>query len=175
MGVTKLIPNYTYRDYLNWEGRWELIEGIPFAMRPMPTPKHQRIASNLNIQIGTQLMSNNCSCKVYHPIDVKINQQTVVNPDLLIVCDDIEGHFLERPFPFAVEILSPSTKVKDEVSKFNLYQEFGVKYYLIINPETDTYVVYQLGKNGVYLEHNSSDFIIDENCKISLDLQSIFS
>ena len=31
------LPHYTYEDYLCWEGRWELINGIPYAMTPAPT------------------------------------------------------------------------------------------------------------------------------------------
>lgn len=25
----KILPHYTYEEYRLWEGRWELIEGIP--------------------------------------------------------------------------------------------------------------------------------------------------
>ena len=38
------LPHYTYDDYVQWEGRWELIKGIPFAMVPapvMPAPAHE--------------------------------------------------------------------------------------------------------------------------------------
>jgi hypothetical protein len=35
------LPHYTYDDYLQWEGRWELIRGIPFAMVPAPVIRHQ--------------------------------------------------------------------------------------------------------------------------------------
>lgn len=38
MSAVKLLPYYTYKDYCNWEGRWELIEGIPFAMSRTSTP-----------------------------------------------------------------------------------------------------------------------------------------
>jgi len=30
--AVKLLPHYTYSDYENWEGQWELIDGIPYAM-----------------------------------------------------------------------------------------------------------------------------------------------
>jgi len=43
----KIIPNYTYDDYVHWEGRWELIEGHPIAVRPLPIPKHQRVTASL--------------------------------------------------------------------------------------------------------------------------------
>ena len=28
------LPHYTYEDYCMWEGNWELIDGIPYAMSP---------------------------------------------------------------------------------------------------------------------------------------------
>ncbi len=34
------LPHYTYDEYVQWEGRWELIRGIPVAMVPMPVMKH---------------------------------------------------------------------------------------------------------------------------------------
>ena len=53
----KDIPTYNYDDYLNWEGRWELINGIPYAMSPMPYPKHQRISNNISWQLTELLKS----------------------------------------------------------------------------------------------------------------------
>jgi hypothetical protein len=38
----KILPHYTYEDYCRWEGQWELIDGIPYAMSPMPRPQHQK-------------------------------------------------------------------------------------------------------------------------------------
>lgn len=174
MGATKLIPHYTFKDYLLWEGRWELIEGIPFAMSPMANPKHQRIASRLNILIGNLLEGNKCQCQVYQPIDVKIKDDTVVNPDLLIVCEEIEGQFLDRPFPMALEILSPSTRVKDQVSKYNLYEEFGVKYYVMIDPDDNTINAFVLDETGKYKKKNDRHFAIKDNCEIDLDFAGFF-
>jgi hypothetical protein len=45
----KFRPFYTYEDYCQWEGRWELIEGLPYAMSPLPIPAHQRVSLNLSI------------------------------------------------------------------------------------------------------------------------------
>ena len=33
----------TYNDYLKWQDRWELIDGIAYAMSPAPYPRHQKI------------------------------------------------------------------------------------------------------------------------------------
>ena len=36
MGAVKLEDvYYTYEDYRQWKGDWELIDGVPFAMAPV--------------------------------------------------------------------------------------------------------------------------------------------
>ncbi|MEO7045237.1 MAG: Uma2 family endonuclease, partial [Ferruginibacter sp.] len=85
----KILPHYTYDDYIHWEGRWELIEGHPIAMSPQPILKHQRIASELNSLFIVSKKKNNCNkCKVYEPIDYKIAEDTIIQPDLSIVCKE---------------------------------------------------------------------------------------
>ena len=34
---------YTYDDYIKWEGDWELIDGIAYAMAPSPLKTHQNL------------------------------------------------------------------------------------------------------------------------------------
>jgi len=38
---------YTYDDYIKWEDRWELIDGIAYSMSPAPYPKHQKIVARV--------------------------------------------------------------------------------------------------------------------------------
>jgi hypothetical protein len=35
--------NYTYEDYLKWDGQWELIDGVPYSMAPSHSFTHQYI------------------------------------------------------------------------------------------------------------------------------------
>ena len=64
----KILPYYTFEDWINWEGKWELIEGIPYAMSPAPLPKHQFIALNLASEFRIALRK--CKdCKAYLPLD----------------------------------------------------------------------------------------------------------
>lgn len=171
----RILPNYTYDDYRQWKGRWEIIDGIPFAMSPMPSPKHQRIASSLSRLFENTLAENkNCSCSVYQPIDVKIEETTVVNPDLLIVCQPINKQFLDFPPNLVVEILSPSTRLKDRNSKYTLYERFGIRYYLIIDPDKETIEVYRLNSAGVYELVDTAEFQLTDDCNISPDLSKIW-
>ncbi len=47
MTTEKAIEHYTYDDYLNWEGKWELIKGLPMSLTPSPEIKHQAIAGKI--------------------------------------------------------------------------------------------------------------------------------
>src|SRR3989338_9624576 len=82
MKVIKIdyIPRYTYNDYVKWEGRWELIEGMPYAMTPSPVFKHQVVSNNINIQLS-KLLEGCRKCKALLPLDWKIDDDTVLQPD----------------------------------------------------------------------------------------------
>lgn len=176
MGLSqKILPNYTYDDYCHWEGRWELIEGIPFAMSPMPSPRYQLITGNIHTSFQNTLKNKGCSCKVYQPIDVKIEENTVVNPDVLIVCQPINKQYLDFPPLLVVEVLSPSTRLKDTHTKFELYQDFGIRYYLMVDPEEKKILIYQLNAEGKYgLQSDSASFELEEDCMIRPDLANIW-
>src|ERR1700712_2300465 len=86
----KILPHYTYEEYCQWEGRWELIEGIPYAMSPAPAPRHQWVSSNFKAEIRNAIKISKCkSCKVYDFIDIKVAEDTILQPDAVIVCKDI--------------------------------------------------------------------------------------
>lgn len=87
MGGVKILPHYTYNDYLHWEGKWEIIEGILYAMSPTPVPNHQRVSAKLSAEFINQLRQ--CQkYQVYQPIDYIIADDIILQPDLLIVCGD---------------------------------------------------------------------------------------
>ena len=131
--AAKYRPYYTYEDYCQWEGRWELIEGMPYAMSPAPIPSHQRVGAFL-CTLFMQALKKCKKCKVFLPLDWKIKEDTIVQPDLLIVCDRVEKKFLDFAPALVVEILSASTASKDRGEKMELYQSQQVKYYLIVDP-----------------------------------------
>jgi len=48
---------FTYGEYLTWDDdeRWELIDGIPYNMTPVPSTQHQRILTELSRQFSNFL------------------------------------------------------------------------------------------------------------------------
>ena len=168
------LPNYTYDDYAHWEGKWEVIEGIPYAMSPSASPNHQRICSTINVALANALSEKTCDFKVYHPVDIKIAENTIVQPDVLILCESPTKQFIDFPPVLVVEVVSPSTCEKDIHTKFELYQNFGVKYYLIVDPDVRKVMVYELS-GKVYQEMSDySTFSLTDGCEIAPDLGNVF-
>ena len=161
-----LLPQYTYDDYCQWEGRWELIDGIPYAMAPMPLPKHQWVAGNVHSVFREALKKAGCGCKVYQPIDYKLSEDTIFNPDLLIVCKPITKKFLDFTPDLVVEILSEGTAMKDRHTKYPKYEAEGIPYYLMIDIETQMVEVYKLvmGKyqRQAIDQNQQYEFILDD-------------
>jgi Uma2 family endonuclease len=177
--VEKYLPHYTYNDYVHWEGRWELLDGHPIAMSPMPVPKHQWVASALNLEFGLAIKQKKCKrCRVYNPIDYKISEDTILQPDMLIVCGEIRKKFLDFPPVLVVEVFSPSTVIRDKNTKFERYQEQGIHYYLMVDAEKETFELYE-SVNGEYhlINYNFSDpysFTLEEDCTIQVTLNDIW-
>lgn len=174
----KILPYYTYEDYVHWEGKWELIEGFPYAMSPAPVPKHQIISLNIAAEFRAAL--KDCtSCKAILPIDYKVKEDTILQPDILIVCKNITKKYLDFPPALIVEILSPATAIKDRNTKYQIYQEQGVAYYLIVDIEKDLIELYQLQQgNYVLLENQHSfshQFYLVDDCKMSVDFSQVWT
>ncbi len=158
-----LNKTYTYADYLTWKfsERVELIKGWVYKMSPAPRRIHQKVESNLHIEIGS--FFKNSKCDVYEsPFDVRLIKnkgqsdheiETVVQPDICVICDldKLDDKGCVGAPDLIIEILSPSTIKKDYTEKFNLYEENGVKEYWIANPEGRSLQIFYLN-NGKYEE-----------------------
>lgn len=178
MKAFNYIPLYTYEDYRQWEGDWELIGGHPHAMSPSASFRHQKVSARI-IHALTGLLDDvdNCKkrCTAVADVDWIVDDDTVVRPDVMIVCGTIAERYLRFPPALIVEILSPSTALKDRNIKFNLYQEQGVRYYILVEPETRSAQVMEL-RNGEYVENSAlSRFTLGEGCILEWDVKEVLS
>ena len=141
---------FTYRDYVAWpdDERWELIDGEAYNMTPAPTTRHQNIVYNVSFILKSKLLNKSCRPFVA-PTDVVFSEYDVVQPDILVVCDEdkiTEANIQGAP-DLIVEVLSPATALKDKREKKGLYERYGVKEYIIIEP-VDQYVERFLVEEG---------------------------
>ena len=135
-------PGYTIEDWKTWDGRWELIHGVPYDMTPAPSVEHLRVCSRLHAGIFNALEEakghGGGTCEVLvAPLDLFLpGEKSVYQPDLVIVCDPgkITDKGIEGVPDLVVEILSPSTALRDLNHKRRTYEAAGVPEYLIVNP-----------------------------------------
>ncbi len=166
-------PRYTYNDYKNWKEDWELIDGYPMQSQPSAIWKHSQTLSRCNFQVLQSLEKNKeCTCNTFIELDWKINDFTVVRPDLMIVCEELQTDFLEFPPTLIVEILSPSTTVRDRTIKYEIYQSQGVKFYILVDYIKKTAEVFELINNR-YQQMEKTTLEIEKNCFIDFDFDKL--
>jgi len=171
------LPRYTYADYARWEGRWELIDGVAYAMSPSPTFEHQRL-SHVLARLLEEALEDCALCQAVLDFDWKIDESTVVCPDNLVICHEPENqNYLTRAPALIFEILSPSTATKDEGIKFRLYESEGVQYYVLIHPDNRVLKIYRLHE-GRYvkqadLTHETFEFDLGP-CRFSLEFARLW-
>lgn len=170
------LPHYTYKDYIHWEGRWELLDGIPYAMTPAPSIDHQRISQKIAHLLDEAL--ENCEqCVALLPVDWKITDDSIVQPDNLVVCYQPSGNYLSRAPALIFEVLSASTRTKDENVKFRLYEAEGVLYYCLVDPDDQFIKIFRL-KDGRYLKQidaTTETFQFDlSKCRITFDCSKVW-
>jgi len=128
---------YDWDDYRSWndDQRWEVIGGEAYTMTPAPTSRHQQIVTELSRQIGNVLDGKPCRAFV-SPIDVKLSRDDLLQPDIIVVCDDqkIRRTHIEGAPDMVVEVLSPSTALHDRVHKMGVFARYGVKEVWLVTP-----------------------------------------
>ena len=179
MAAKSLMEYFTYDDYKNWEGRWELIEGVPYLMTPAPHPNHQKIVFKIAKEISDNLKFNFANiCDVYiSPIDWKISEDTVIQPDVALFCEKIKKPYFTSTPLIVVEVLSPATEKKDLEIKFQLYENQKVPFYIIVSPTKKIAHIYKIenDKYKLFKEVSNENVEIEfENCKTSIDFSKIF-
>lgn len=172
------LPYYSYQDYKKWDNQWELIGGVPFSMFPLPTIKHQRLNKLIVGILDDEIERNGCGdCEAMMPIDWKIDENTIVQPDASIICTEFDAKYITNTPKLVFEILSPSTRKKDLTTKFDLYQLQEVKYYCIVDPENTVITIYQIieGRYRQVFESQNDTYIFNiEDCEIVFNFSKIW-
>jgi Uma2 family endonuclease len=176
MAAPEYLPHYTYEEYRQWEGRWELIGGIPYAMAPAPIIEHQRISNKIAHQLEEQLQQ--CEeCIALLPVDWKISEDTIVQPDNMVYCGEIENEaYITKSPRIVFEVLSPATAIKDANLKFALYEREGVRYYVMVDPRDRVAHIYENveGRFVKRLDATKERFLFDIECPIEFDFGRIW-
>ncbi len=155
---------YTIDDYYAMpdERRVELIDGVFYDMAA-PTKIHQLVLIEVALQMYP-CVAEHPGCQLYiAPLDVRLDNDnyTMVQPDLLIVCDESDGdkRRVNGAPDFAAEILSPSNRDHDMLLKYYKYRQAGVREYWIIDPDRKKVVVYDFEHDELPVSYTFDDTV----------------
>jgi Uma2 family endonuclease len=133
---------YTAAEFLLWPDdgkRNELIDGVHYVT-PSPRFTHQEIVGRLHLAIGNFLATRRHLGRIILArFDVVLSDYDVVEPDLLFLAGDQQSILTEAnvqgPPALVVEVLSPSTRRRDEGIKKRLFDQKGVREYWLVDPK----------------------------------------
>lgn len=147
-------------------------------MSPSPFGLHQAILANLFTIIRRQMDDQACDANAIFDLDWIVRQDTIVRPDLIVVCGDpLEQHLQCTP-ALVAEVLSPSTRQNDLTYKRELYAREGVYTYLIVDPKTKSIEQLTLSDAGTYDSTDAKESLrltICNTCQIQIKLADVFS
>ncbi|MBD5402278.1 Uma2 family endonuclease [bacterium] len=155
MDILRKEEMYTTDDiYALSDGeRAELIDGKIYYMSP-PSRTHQKISWKLHQTIANYIDSKNGEYEVYAaPFAVFLNEddRNYVEPDISVICNQskLDEKGCHGAPDWVIEIVSPSTKSIDYMTKLFKYRTAGVREYWIVDPDKKMIMVYGFEKDTV--------------------------
>src|SRR5688572_29670021 len=144
----------------------ELINGEEI-MSPAPTTEHQRVVRKLSKLLDTLIPNGEI---FFAPIDLYIDEDNVVQPDLLWISAEnteaiIEKNFVRGAPDLVIEVFSPGTVRRDRREKFHLYEKAGVREYWMLDVDEKLLEIWQL-QDGRFMLVDV--FGVEDECKSPL-------
>ena len=157
MAQTKPAPGaWTYEDLFSLPDdgkRYEIIEGDLYEM-PAPSWAHSTVIANL-ITMLIPLVASLGGIWRTAPLDVFFQGANPVQPDIVVILPGGGAHAVARGVEGApdlvIEVLSPSNRGRDALTKRSLYARAGVREYWLVDPEARTIEILALDRDALHL------------------------
>jgi Uma2 family endonuclease len=136
------LRRYTIQDLASFPvdgNKYELIRG-ELIVSPAPSLIHQVIVTRLALSLGRYLDAQGL-LNTFFPVaaDVSWDDETLVQPDLLVARpEELTRSWTSiKNLRLAIEVVSPSSRRRDQWDKRRLYQANRVETYWVVDPEAE--------------------------------------
>ena len=110
------------------------------VMSPAPLNIHQVIVGEIFIELSLFIKKQKLGEVRVAPYDVHFSKRNIFQPDIIFISKEnihlIQSRGLMGVPDLVIEILSPGTAHVDEGEKRDVYEQYGVKEYFIVDPAT---------------------------------------
>ncbi|HEX5499020.1 MAG TPA: Uma2 family endonuclease, partial [Thermomicrobiales bacterium] len=107
---------------------------------------HQVIVGRLYRRLDALITDTGRGLVIPPPMDVWFDEENIVQPDLIVLLhdrlDQVTNKLVEGAPSLVVEVVSPTSRVRDRSLKRLRYARFGVPEYWLVEPEANAIVVH---------------------------------
>jgi Uma2 family endonuclease len=124
----------------------ELSEGELIIMPP-PSDTHQRLVANVYRLLYTFVQERKLGVVRFAPLAVRLWPGKIREPDVLFMQNEHRGRigeYVYGPPDLVVEVISPSSRLTDRVTKLAEYAQAGVAEYWLLDPQEGTLEIFVL-------------------------------
>lgn len=148
MGFDEFLKTHFENEHVEWV-YGEVIEIAPVSN------EHQFVVSFLIRLLEEFCLLTDAGVVLFDPFQMKLPSQLVSRaPDVLFVAKRNLGRlkkvFLNGPADLVVEVISPGTGMVDRGTKFDEYEEGGVKEYWLIDPLRKEATFFTRNRRGIF-------------------------
>jgi Uma2 family endonuclease len=129
----------------------ELWDG-ELSMSPAPSFFHQEVVLRFYRQLHDWVAVRKLGKVVTAPVDMVLSPHRVTQPDILFISEarlNIVSTVINGPVDLAAEVISLGQRQRDRIEKRDLYEQYGIREFWLIDPEASTVEVFHL-ENGRY-------------------------
>ena len=76
----RYVPRCAVEDHRQWDGDWQLIDGVAVSMSPSPLDPHERIVSRIGHAFAAAIAREECRCEIYYDLDCMVSEHTFLRP-----------------------------------------------------------------------------------------------
>ena len=152
--ITKSAGAWVYEDLFSLPDgkRYEIIEGTLYEM-PAPSWNHQLVILNLLLLLAPVVQALGGKI-VPSPLDVFFPGADPVEPDIVVILPGSQavggGRGVAGAPDLLIEVLSPSTRLHDLLTKRALYGRAGVREYWLVDPEQRAVEILTIDRDALH-------------------------
>ena len=172
----------TYAHYVLFPedgNQHEIINGRHY-MSAAPNPRHQTVSRLIQFQLMKQIEIPNFGQVFNAPIDLQFDDFNVVEPDIVVVMKNnriVTPTKIKGVPELVLEILSPSTRERDQQLKRELYEQNRVPEFWIVDADNQLLSCYRLSGEGTYpqpTQHSDEVCIAPGDITATIDLRKVW-